>query len=50
MGVQPSSSGRFNAEPIIHGMAETLLTSQVFLRRLHRYMTEQELDLFQFAP
>jgi hypothetical protein len=36
-------------EPIIHGMTESLLTTQVFFRRLHGYMTQQELDLLQLA-
>jgi hypothetical protein len=38
---------RFNAEPIVHGLPESLLTAQVFLRRLHGDMTEQKLDLLQ---
>jgi len=41
--------GRLNPEPIIHGVPEPLLASQVFLRSLHGYMTEKELDLLQFA-
>jgi hypothetical protein len=40
----------FNAEAIIHGLPEPLFASQVFFRRLHRYMTKQELNLLQFAP
>ena len=39
-----------DAKPIIHGVSESLLTSQVFFRRLHRYMAEQKLDLLQLAP
>jgi len=38
-----------NAEPIIRGVSESLLASQVFLSRLQRYMIEEKLDLFQFA-
>ena len=44
-----ASSKGFNAEPIIHCVSESLLASEVFLSRLHRYMTEEKLDLFQFA-
>jgi hypothetical protein len=40
---------RFNAEPIVHGLPESLLTAQVFLRRLHGDMTEQKLDLLRLA-
>jgi hypothetical protein len=42
-------SGWFDAESIIHGMAQSLLTAQVFFRRLHGYMTEQKLNLFKLA-
>jgi len=44
----PVSPG-LNTEPIIHGMLESLLATQVFLRRLHGYMTKQELNLFQLT-
>jgi len=44
-----ASSKGLNAEPIIHGMSEPLLASQVFLSRLHGYMTQEKLNLFQFA-
>jgi hypothetical protein len=47
--VQLILSGKFNTKSIIHGMPESLLAAQVFFRRLHRYMTEQKLDLFQLA-
>ena len=40
---------RLNPEPIIHGMAESLLASKIFLRSLDGYMTEKELDLLQLA-
>jgi hypothetical protein len=33
---------------VIHGISDFLLRSQVTLRGLHRYMAEQELDLFKF--
>ena len=43
------SNDRFDAEPIIYSLSESLLAAQVLLCGLRRYMTEQELDLFQFA-
>jgi len=43
------SSDSFDAEPIIYGLSEPLFAAQVLLRGLHRYMSEQELDLLQFA-
>ena len=48
MSPAPASPG-LNAEPIIHGMPESLLATKVFSRGLHRYMTEQKLDLLQLA-
>src|ERR1022692_198038 len=33
---------------VIHGISDFLLRSQVALRRLYRYVPEQELDLFKF--
>jgi hypothetical protein len=44
------SNDRLDAEPIIDGLSEVLLAAQVLLRGLHRYMSEQELDLLQFTP
>jgi hypothetical protein len=41
---------RLDAKPIIHGVSESLLTSQVFFRSLHRYVAEQKLNLLQLAP
>jgi hypothetical protein len=41
---------RLDAKPIIHGVSKSLLTSQVFFRRLHRYVAEQKLNLLQLAP
>lgn len=41
---------RLDAKPIIHGVSESLLTSQVFFGRLHRYVAEQKLNLLQLAP
>jgi hypothetical protein len=45
------SGSRARPDPdfIIHGFSEALLTTQIFLRRLHRNMPQQELNLFQFA-
>jgi hypothetical protein len=42
-------AGRFNAEPIIHSVPESLFASEVLFRRLHGYMTQQELDLLQLT-
>ena len=43
------SNDRFDAESIIYSLSEPLLAAQVLLCGLHRYLTEQELDLLQFA-
>jgi len=43
------SSDRFDAEPVIYGLSEPLFAAQVLLGGLHRYMSERELDLIQFA-
>ena len=43
------SRARPDPDFIIYGFSEALLTTQVFLRRLHRNMPQQELNLFQFA-
>jgi hypothetical protein len=45
----PNSSEGLNSEPIIHRVPESLFASQIFFRRLHRYMPEKKLDLLQFA-
>lgn len=41
--------GRFQADPMIHRAAETLFAPQVPLRRLHRDVSQQELNLLQFT-
>src|SRR6266481_1582348 len=38
-----------DSNPIINRLSEPLLASQIFLGRLYRYMTKQELDLLQFT-
>jgi len=43
------SGGRFNSHAVIHWMPQALLAAQVFLGRLHRHLSKQELDLLQFA-
>jgi len=50
MGMLDEIRSGLNPEPIIHGVPESLLASQVFLRSLDGYMAEKELDLLQFAP
>jgi hypothetical protein len=40
---------RFQANPIVHRVAETLFAAQVPLRRLHRDVSQQELNLLQFT-
>jgi hypothetical protein len=40
---------RFNTNPVIHGILDILFAPEVALCRLHRYMPEKELDLFEFA-
>ena len=40
---------RFQADPIIHRVAEALFAAQVPLRRLHRDVSQQELNLLQFT-
>jgi predicted RNase H-like HicB family nuclease len=39
----------FNANPIVHGAPKLLLTSQVPFRRLNGDMTQEKLDLLEFA-
>ena len=41
---------RFQTNPIIHRVAETLFAAQVSLCRLHGDMSKQELNLLQFTP
>jgi hypothetical protein len=38
-----------NSKPIIHGILELLFASDLPFRCLHRSVTKQKLDLFQFA-
>jgi hypothetical protein len=38
-----------NADAVVHGSAKTLLTSQVPLGSLNRYMAKEELNLVQFT-
>jgi len=40
---------RFNAHPVVHGVPGLLFASEVALGCLNRDMSEQELDLVQFA-
>ena len=40
---------RFYTDPVVHGAAQLLLAPEVTLRGLDRDVTEQELDLIQFA-
>jgi hypothetical protein len=39
--------GKQAAKTIVHGLLKILLASQISLRRQHRNMSEEELDLFQ---
>src|SRR6267378_3857223 len=39
----------FDSDSIIHGFAESLLATQVFLCRLYRDVAKEKLNLFQFA-
>jgi hypothetical protein len=48
-GLRRSLQVRFQPNPIIHRVAETLLAAQVPLRRLHRDMPQKELNLLQFT-
>lgn len=43
------SSLWFDADPVIHSRADALLAAEISLRRLDRDVSEQELDLLQFA-
>ena len=43
------SQYRFDADSVVYGLAKSLFAAQVPLRRLHRYMPQQELNLFQLA-
>jgi hypothetical protein len=43
------SLGWLNPKTVVHSFAKFLLASQVALCRLHGYMSQQELDLFQFT-
>ena len=43
------SGDGLDAESIIYSFSEPLFAAQVLFRSPHRYMTEQELDLLQFA-
>jgi hypothetical protein len=45
----PETSIRFDADAIIDGVAESLLTPEISLSGLDAHMAEQELDLFQLA-
>ena len=38
-----------DADPIVDGSADPLLTAEITFSRLHRYMSEQELNLVQFS-
>ena len=40
---------RFQPNPIIHSIAESLFAAQVPLRRLHRDVPQKELNLLQFT-
>jgi hypothetical protein len=44
-----SSGVGLDAQSVVHGNPELLFASEVALRRLNRDVTEQELDLVQFA-
>jgi hypothetical protein len=40
---------RFNAQPVVHGVSESLLAPEVTLGRLNRNVPKEELDLVQFT-
>ena len=40
---------RLDADPVVDGVAQLLLAPEITLGGLNRHMTEQKLDLIQFA-
>ena len=49
LAVVPSPAIRFDPQSVVHGNPELLLASEIPLGRLNGDMSEQELDLVQFA-
>ena len=45
MGIEPFKWTWFDADVIVHGSADPLLTAEITLGCLHRYMAKQELNL-----
>ena len=40
---------RFNADMVVDGSADSLLATEITFSRLHRNVSEKELDLLQFS-
>ena len=40
---------RFNADTVVDGSADSLLATEITFSRLHRNVSEKELDLLQFS-
>lgn len=49
VGLEDHAAHRFDADPIVHGAPQLLLTSQTSLRRPDANVTEQKADLLEFA-
>jgi len=45
----PSGGFRFESDPVVDRIAESLFAAEISLRRLDRYMPEKKLNLFEFA-
>ena len=44
------SRARFNSNLVVHGLSQSLFTTEIFLSGLHRDVAQQKLNLFQLAP
>jgi len=45
-----SAENRFNSYLVVDGLSQSLFTTEIFLRGLHRDVAQQKLNLFQLAP
>src|SRR6266849_6897400 len=45
-----SAENRFNSYLVVDGLSQSLFTTEIFFRGLHRDVAQQKLNLFQLAP
>src|SRR5260221_6993831 len=44
------SRAGFNSDLVVHGLSQSLFTTEIFFSGLHRDVAQQKLNLFQLAP